>query len=327
MYCFRFCIYGWELILFLQRHSAIPLSLAIVKIHGTGGTKCHYIWLNISLMSKMDGIPVRHINTTQKEPDSSESFSIRDIHGLLAGKDMVQELHRHDFFYILALEKGAGNHDIDFTPYTIRDHSIFFMRPGQVHQLMLKTGSKGYLMVFRDAFYFNQLLRKAGNTSLYQFNAQMLAILTYIFQEYTDRQERYQEVIKANMDIFFIELVRQQGSSPSDKTTSYTQEQLEKFSGLLETHAFSHKQVSEYAAMLNLSPYQLNAITKTTLGKTCSEMINEYIILEAKRYLLATSDQINQIADRLGYEDISYFIRFFKKHTRHSPEAFRSNFR
>ena len=57
--------------------------------------------------------------------------------------------------------------------------------------------------------------------------------------------------------------------------------------------------------MLNLSTYQLNAITKTTLGKTCSDLINEYIILEAKRYLLATSNKVNQIAYHLGYEDVS----------------------
>jgi AraC-like DNA-binding protein len=81
--------------------------------------------------------------------------------------------------------------------------------------------------------------------------------------------------------------------------------------------------VSFYADLLNLSSYQLNAITKATLGKTCSELINEFIILEAKRTLLATSNQVNQIAYHLGYEDVSYFIRFFKKHTGYSPEAFR----
>jgi AraC-like DNA-binding protein len=96
---------------------------------------------------------------------------------------------------------------------------------------------------------------------------------------------------------------------------------------LLQAHLFKHKQVAEYAAMMNLSTYQLNAITKETMGKTCSELITEQIILEAKRYLLATSNLVSQIADHLGYQDVSYFIRFFKKHTGHSPEAFRNNFK
>ena len=211
------------------------------------------------------------------------------------------------------------------------------MRPGQVHQLVLKAGSTGYLVGFKADFYYpgdkpsNQLLRKAGNLNFYQLDAnrfkKLLSILRYIFQEYTDKQENHQEVIKANLGIFFIELVRQNSTSSTDHVKSYTQERLEEFLELLDTRISKHKQVSEYANRLNLSIHQLNAITKTTLGKTCSELINEHIILEARRQLLATSGQVKEIAWDLGYEDVSYFIRFFKKHTGYSPDAFRHNFR
>lgn len=285
----------------------------------------------------MNGIPIRHIHAALKEPDFSGSFIIRDVHDFLAGDDMVQELHRHDFFYLLVLKKGTGRHDIDFKSYTVCDHTIFFMRPGQVHQIILKAGSTGYLMQFREEYYrthnhiSNQLLHKAGSINYYQLDTQLfqqvLGLLDAIFREYTDKQERYQDVIKANMDVLFIALARQHTSPSPDHGSLYVQEQLEAFLDLLETHVVNHKQVSQYAAMLHLSSYQLNAITKTTVGKTCSTLINEYIILEAKRYLLATADQVNQIADHLGYEDVSYFIRFFKKHTGYTPEAFRHDFK
>jgi AraC family transcriptional activator of pobA len=293
--------------------------------------------LLVAIKNKMKTIPIRSITATQKEPNASEGFSIRDVRNLLAGKNMVQELHRHDFFYILALKKGTGAHAIDFTPYDICDNSFFFTRPGQVHQLELKAGSTGYLMVFKADFYYpndkmsKQLLRKAGNVNFYQLDGdggkKLFSILNYIFQEYTDKQEGYQEVIKANLGILFIELVRQNSKSLSKNVNLYTQQRLEEFLELLETHISRHKQVSYYADRLNLSPYQLNAITKTTLGKTCSELINEHIILESKRYLLATANQVNQLAYHLGYEDVSYFIRFFKKNTGYSPEAFRHNFK
>lgn len=283
----------------------------------------------------MESIPVRYISSTQQ--DSLGRFNIRDVHDLLAGKDMIQELHRHDFFYVLVLQKGTGNHEIDFTPYEVCDNSVFFMRPGQVHQLTLKEGSAGYLMEFSTDFYYphddtsHQLLRKASNLNLYQLDTErfktFLSVSSYIFKEYNDKQEGYHEVIKANLHILFIELVRQNNKSLAGNANPYLLERLEKFLELLETHISTHKQVSQYAEMLNLSSYQLNSITKTTLGKTCSELIDEYIILEAKRFLLATSNQVNQIAYHLGYEDVSYFIRFFKKHTGHSPEAFRHNFR
>jgi len=299
---------------------------------GDGFTKCHG---RAKVLFIMKNIPIRKIRAAQKEPVFAESFSIRDVRELLAGKDMVQELHRHDFFYVLALKKGKGSHAIDFTSYDVSDKAVFFMRPGQVHQLTLKAGSMGYLLAFKIGFYdpgdkiSNQLLRKASNRNHYLFDParfkKLLSLLTYIFREYTDQQAGYEKVIKANLDIFLIELVRRQGKSSPGKN-AYAQQRLEELLGLLETDLSQHKQVSAYAGMLNLSPYQLNAITKAMLGKTCSALIHEYLILESKRQLLATSNQVSQIADHLGYEDVSYFIRFFSKHTGYSPETFRNKF-
>ncbi|UKJ09304.1 AraC family transcriptional regulator [Solitalea lacus] len=283
----------------------------------------------------MEKIPVRQI----KEPDFIESFTIRNIETLLSGKDMMEELHRHNFFLVLALKKGLGEHIIDFTSYTINDYSVFFMRPGQVHQLTLKEGSSGYLMQFNANFYSfreeeaNKILRKVSNKNCCRLNSdrfrKAFSVLDYIFQEYTEKQQEYKEVIIANLKIFFIELIRQSKNpnALSKDENSYSQERLEDLLELLRTHVTTHKQVAQYADMLHLTSYQLNAITKETLGKTCSQLINEQLVLEAKRHLLATSSRVIQIAYNLGYEDVSYFIRFFKKHTGYSPEAFRQNFR
>jgi AraC family transcriptional activator of pobA len=288
---------------------------------------------------KIERIPVRSINTVQKDPKPSGKFNIRKISTLLSGKDMAQNLHRHDFFFFLALEKGGGEHIIDFTSYQVRDHSMFLLRPGQVHQLSLKNESTGYLIEFDAGFYSppeksaGYVLRKVSSRNHCQLDAKrsgkLFSILESIFQEFAGQQERFTEVIKANLDILFIELLRQSRNplTANDDKKTYAQERLDELMELIQTHIYVTKQVAEYAKMLHLSSYQLNAITKTTLGKTCSELIDEYVILESKRHLLATSNRVNAIALQLGYEDVSYFIRFFKKHTGSSPEAFRQNFK
>lgn len=299
----------------------------------------HIPWTSFDASTtSMKNIPVRRIPSTQTEPQFTENFTIRDLKEVLAGKDMVQELHRHDYFFILAVEKGKGKHEIDFIPFPVKDHVVFILRPGQVHQLTLKAGSTGYLVQCQPEFLslFDktsiQLLRKASSNNLCQVNAKsfhrLLSPLSSIFKEYTDRKEGYQEIIKANLAIFMIELVRnrQHRTIPTAPVPPYPQERFEELTGLLEKDIFNHKQVAYYAEQLHLSPYQLNAITKAAAGKTCSELINEQIILEARRYLLATSNQVNEIAFHLGYEDVSYFIRFFKKHTGHSPASFRQAF-
>lgn len=286
----------------------------------------------------MENIPIRHIHETQKEPGLSGNFSIRDIQDLLAEKDMVQELHRHDFFFILVLKNGTGYHEIDFTPYQVCNHSVFLMRPRQVHKLTLKAGSSGYLIQFNTDFFYSQnklsqqLLGKASNKNFCSLDKETFSkldtLLRVILNEYTSKQEGYDEVIKSNLNIFFIELVRHRKNKEMGTAVArYTQEQLDKFLELLETNVTKHLQVSQYASMMHLSTYQLGAITKAALDKTPSELINEAILLESKRQLLATSNQVNQIAYNLGYEDVSYFIRFFKKHIGSSPEAFRNNFK
>jgi AraC-like DNA-binding protein len=286
----------------------------------------------------MKKIPIRHIAASQQEQSPSGRFTIRQVSDLLGENDLVHPLHKHDFYFILALEKGKGLHEIDFVRYDLQDNSLFILRPGQVHQLELKADCSGFLLEFDSSFYQPQctLMDQRWKKAIHKNHCQveenrfikLLSLLTSVFTEFTLKQEGYAEAIKAYLDIFFIEYIRQ---SRDPKQTpgngsSYTQDRFEELLALLEAKITEVKHVSHYAELLHLSPYQLNAITKASVGKTTAELINEQVILEAKRYLLATPNQIKDIAYHLGYEDVSYFIRFFRKHTGHSPDGFRKNF-
>ena len=287
----------------------------------------------------MKTIPIRQITTPGQELSPAGRFSIRDLHTVLQGRDLVHELHKHDFFFILALETGRGVHEIDFVPYEVHADTVFILRPGQVHQLELTADSTGYLLEFDTAFYqphsarAEQWWKKGVSRNFCKVEEgrfrKLLSLLATIFTECNAKQEGYLEAIKANLDLFFIEFVRQSAhpQQVSAGTNNYTQDRYEELLRLLEANITTLKSVSQYAELLNLSVYQLNAITKASVGKTTADLINEQIILEAKRYLLATPNQIKDIAWHLGYEDPSYFIRFFRKHSGQSPEAFRKNFK
>ena len=166
----------------------------------------------------MDNIPIRNIQE-QAEPKLSGSFTIREITPLLIENDMVQELHRHDFYYILIVKSGAGEHEIDFTNYEIKGYTVFIMRPGQVHKLLLKAKSTGYLIQFKTDFLYSHNSASQNHlTKLIQYNVYNLqqegfnkieSILTEALKEYTDKAKGYQEVLKANLSILLIELLRQ----------------------------------------------------------------------------------------------------------------------
>ncbi|MGN6532972.1 MAG: helix-turn-helix domain-containing protein [Ginsengibacter sp.] len=287
----------------------------------------------------MKSIPVRQIAPTQTLQSSAGRFSIRNLQQVLNGKDLVHDLHKHDFYFVLAVLNGEGVHGIDFIEYPVHNHSIFILRPGQVHRLELTADTTGFLMEFDLSFYQpknsikEHRWKKASGKNYCEVEAarfgRLHTLLATVSEEYAEKQEGYLEAIKANLDLFFIEYIRQSRTPGSivKSESGYIQERFEELVRLLETNIVSMKNVSQYADLLSLSPYQLNSITKVSVGKTVSDLIDQQIILEAKRYLLATHNQVKEIADHLGYEDPSYFIRFFKKHTGHSPDTFRKNFK
>jgi AraC-like DNA-binding protein len=281
----------------------------------------------------MKKIPVRAIGSPGSTSKVTPDFRIRDLREVTQGKERVEDFHRHDFYYILVLKKGKGNHEIDFVSYPIAHHVVFLIAPGQVHRLTLGAGSMGYLLQFQAEFVQRNssraLLRRAGYTSVHRLDAAGFEKLHFPLQqmlaEYTAMQEGYEDVIQANFDIFLVELVRQRAVSGDQGINTHPHERLAAFQDLLREHIGTYKQVTEYADLLHVSTYQLNALTRTLLNKTASEVIQDFVVLEAKRCLLGTTHQVKEIAFRLGYEDVSYFIRFFKKQTGCTPESFRQN--
>lgn len=283
----------------------------------------------------MKSIPIRSIHTNTA-PEAGR-FSIRRLQDIMKGSELLHDLHRHDFYFFLLVEKGKGVHEVDFHPYTINGGSFFLLRPGQVHRLSLKAGATGYLMEYDPAFYRPegedavQRLRKVNTRNYLPLGAESLRILSPLFQrildECTEKRTAFKDSIRYQLDMIYLELFRicSRESGRGSAPVSYMQERFEEFSELLEANCAEHKQVAFYTDKMNLSAYQLNEITKATTGKTVSALIDEHLQLEARRYLLATNNQVKEIADLLGFEDVSYFIRFFKRHTGQSPEAFRKN--
>jgi AraC-like DNA-binding protein len=81
--------------------------------------------------------------------------------------------------------------------------------------------------------------------------------------------------------------------------------------------------VKEYADLLSVSPNHLNKSVKNTTGKTASEIINESLLMEARALLSLSHLSVSEIAFALGIDDVSYFSRFFRKHSGMSPSDYR----
>jgi AraC-like DNA-binding protein len=107
------------------------------------------------------------------------------------------------------------------------------------------------------------------------------------------------------------------------KNRNIKQDKIQLFEKLIEKHFVSKKLPSCYATMLNVSTNYLNKLCKEETGQTAGDLIRKQIIIEAQRLLHFTNYSINEIADKLGFENVSYFVTFFKKQIQKTPEQYR----
>lgn len=98
---------------------------------------------------------------------------------------------------------------------------------------------------------------------------------------------------------------------------------IREFNFLVEQHFNTLHTVAEYAALLSKSPKTISNIFSKRGTKTPLSYIQDRKMLEARRLLLHTNIQIQEIAYKVGYEDVQSFSRFFKKQEGISPTKYR----
>lgn len=104
-------------------------------------------------------------------------------------------------------------------------------------------------------------------------------------------------------------------------------ELIRNFRILVEKNYKSLHKVSQYAALLNKSPKTITNQFKLQGLESPSCMIQQRIIVEAKRYLMYSHLSIKEISANLGFEDPPSFSNYFKKRTTVSPSIFRNVYR
>jgi len=98
---------------------------------------------------------------------------------------------------------------------------------------------------------------------------------------------------------------------------------IREFNVLVDMHFRTKRKVKDYAELLHKSPKTLSNLFATYNHKSPQQIIQERIVLEAKRLLLYTNKQTQEIAYDLGFEDPAYFSRYFKKIATTSPSEFK----
>lgn len=287
----------------------------------------------------MNPIKVLDINLFQKVEQSAE-FYFNTLQGhLKQSHKHIERPHRHNFYLIMCVTKGTGFHDIDFNTYPLKEGSVFFMSPGQVHSWELSDDVEGFIFFFSQSFFdfhYVDLKIKAfpffasvNFPRLLQLENQDFILMTSYF-EILQNETSNQFLLKDHMirnsisniliqsSRLFLEDEKNLGFAVS---SSYLQT-FQEFENLIEKHFLSNKSVGFYSELLHISGKHLNRISQSVVGMKASEIIAKRTVLEAQRMLVYLDESLGDIAYKLGFEEYPYFARFFKKHVGNSPSEF-----
>ena len=254
----------------------------------------------------------------------------------------IKKPHRAEFYQILWFQKGSPTHFVDFNPIKIKPNSLLFVNKNSVQVFDNKTKFKGKAILFTDSFFcktetdttflrsnilFNDLL-SISQIELPKGHSIIETIFELLETELRNSKDNYQSDLLRN-DLRNLLLHSERERRKQDFIELKKDANLEQalsFKTLLDDHFITQKRVSFYCQELSITPKRLNKATSKIFGKTPKNIIDDRVLLESKRLLAHTSESIKEISFSLGFEELTNFIKYFKKHINKTPVEFRAEF-
>ncbi len=250
--------------------------------------------------------------------------------------------HIHEFYQIIWFRHGQGTHRVDFVDHPVTDNTIFFIAPGQIHAFDGNEQFEGVVILFNASFLVSEESSESIFLKYNVFNAydslpyykvskeeatRLMLLVNEMNREYSlTGAFAHRDYMQYLVRLFLIRVQRcgERKEIPPLYVSSVANRTFVRFRQLLEQNFRHTHTVQEYADLLNISSRTLTKYVGQSTHHSPLQMINDRIILEAKRLLLHSPMSIKEIGFHLGFEDPSYFVKFFKRLTGQMPGEFRN---
>lgn len=247
---------------------------------------------------------------------------------------------------IILCSKGSISLTSNQTQYTLREHAMFINRPTAIIQGEAHEDAEIYVAMWPDTFMqqinvdlklMTGLLLKVDKDQLLYLDdkewADLMRSFSEICNEQTYRSDSFTgEIIRSEIRLLiyrisrvidhYIDISEMKSSLiPHDRHERY----FERFMQVLSRHYMRERSVGFYAEELSLTPKYLTTVIRKASGRTATDWINSFVVLEAKNLLKYSALSIQEIAYRLNFPNQSFFGKYFKSHTGKTPSAYRAN--
>lgn len=256
---------------------------------------------------------------------------------------MQVPLHWHDEAEFIYIKKGCGTISIDFTTYEVHADDIALILPGELHAI---SGLPDQVMEYENIIFHPKLLDASGadtsfHTFLYPlFSLQLAvpAVLTKTDSAYAavrsclDHNDHicmsfpagYPLAIKGNLFALFFALYTNYSDRKRGSSIRTNIEKLKTVIKYVELNYASPMTITQMADLAGFSESHFMKYFKQTMGVPFISYLNSYRLTMAGRLLLQSDDTILSIATEVGFDNLSYFNRTFKKQYGMTPSAYRS---
>lgn len=240
-------------------------------------------------------------------------------------------------YCMLRVEKADIEVDAGFDCKFVNSGSLLFP---DFRQLLFFIGEKieGTVLFVPYSFISNSLGAKLFKLVLQLRKLKIVQVepnpspqidnyIQMIFSELDRTDNEYQPIIFENLyAILFLTAHKHHFNYSSDLTRSIQIEDTLSFLDLVEESFKIKKSVAWYAEQLGITENQLNESVKKVLNHAAKYFIKQRTIIEAKEMLVMTDDSLTKISTLLGFNEVSYFIKYFIRNTDYQPRKFREEY-
>ncbi len=241
--------------------------------------------------------------------------------------------HRIEFNALIIIFEGKSKHFIDFKEEILSPGVILPLTKDQVHSFSKKLTVKGYIISFEERFITQNTSEKNLFHFLHIYHTpsiligeenleNLLPFLSSLEKLHQDSNINLKsEVVNSAFMTLLFQIKRlsiyQHKTFESQRFKDFI-----KYKQLITEHYNETHNAKDYALKLSISYKYLNDICKEISRKTAKSFLDSWLLLEIKRNLSEYKYTSQEIAFKMGFNEPSNFIRFFKKFTGSTPTQF-----
>ncbi|MGV9011111.1 MAG: helix-turn-helix domain-containing protein [Flavobacteriales bacterium] len=277
-------------------------------------------------------IPVHYL-------DGSDVRRIRVERILPSGSEVRNEVHRHDFHELFFLTEGNGDHMVDLTSHRFSAPCMHAIAAGQVHRLGRSACSSGTVLLFqREAIHgtamdddLHMLFGGTNSRPVWDLHPAQFAfankLLDLIADEATSDDPAAHRAANGLLAVLIAKCAQWTGTALPRRTDHEPSIITRRFLGDVERDFLTERRVAAYADRYAITADHLSDLLRDSIGRSAMTVLQDRLILEAKRLLLHSAMSVKEVGYALNLEDPAYFSRMFKKATGHTPMGYRDHIR